>query len=371
MNKIICTLLAFTAFGFLSPAFALQGESIVFDPATGNYLITYRATVKRVAGSKVNPTVFRQITFIPATKINPTIKSNLKHEENGIIHYGYSLISGRDSQQVIIGILIDPVSSVTTTLPDIHLNVPAESAAIDLTAIEKTTIDMLNAAKQFDTPHLWQATMTDSKGSTSFRIGWYYDSDIGGLTPGGKADFGFNSRDLPGIIQARVDGFAPDSQEIPGEETLNANDGGFGQQYTELVDKKNFVPRNVAVPTIVVPTPFDAAVLLDRIQTQMHTWIGMQLLDATFSSQLDRYFQSAISAYRLNQPKVGKQHIETLRKMLKKEHEDLGRDEEHESEKSQEKNDDKKSAMIDRLAAQVLDFDLKYVLKRAGVDKDD
>ena len=50
---------------------------------------------------------------------------------------------------------------------------------------------------------------------------------------------------------------------------------------------------------------------------------------------------------------------------------DLGRDEEHESHKSQEKNDDRKSALIDRLAARVLDFDLKYVLKRAGGDKDD
>jgi len=130
-------------------------------------------------------------------------------------------------------------------------------------------------------------------------------------------------------------------------------------------------PRNAAVTTIAVPDSFDAAVLLDSIRTQMHTWIGMKLLDATFSSQLDRYFQSAISAYRLNQPKVGKKEIQTMRALIKKEHEDMGRDEEHESEKSQEKNDDRKSALIDRLAARVLDFDLEYVMKRAGGDKDD
>ena len=92
----------------------------------------------------------------------------------------------------------------------------------------------------------------------------------------------------------------------------------------------------------------------------------MQLLDASFSSQLDRYLTAAADAYRHNQPKAGKEHIQTLRKLLKKEHEDMGRDEEHESEKSQDKNDDKKPRMIDRLAARVLDFDLKYVLKRMG-----
>ena len=135
--------------------------------------------------------------------------------------------------------------------------------------------------------------------------------------------------------------------------------------------RNNFVPRPAAVPAVAVPNPFDAAVLLDRIQTQTHTWIAMQLLDASFSSQLDRYLTAAADAYRHNQPKAGKEHIQTLRKILKKEHEDLGRDEEHESDKNREKNDDRKSKMIDGLAARVLDFDLKYVLKRMGDDKDD
>jgi hypothetical protein len=100
--------------------------------------------------------------------------------------------------------------------------------------------------------------------------------------------------------------------------------------------------------------------------------IAMSLLDPVFSSQLDRYFQSAISAYRLNQPKVGKKEIQAIRELIEKEQHDLGRDEEHESDKSQEKNDDRKSqsALIDRLAARVLDFDLEYVTKRTGRDKD-
>jgi hypothetical protein len=352
MKKIISALFAITAFCFLSPAFALQGETIVLDPATGNYLITYLSSRDDKS---------HQITFIPATKINPTIKNKLKLDHDGIVHYGYSLISGQDSQLVIVNFLLDPISSVKTPMPDIPLNAPPG----------KIMGDMMNAAKYFDSPALWRPVLAYSNIKTAFRSGWYYNSDTGGLTPGDKAIFGLNSRDLPGIIQAKISGYAPDSQEIPGEETQDANDGGFGQQYTQLVTKNNFVSRNAAVPTIALTDPFDAAVTLERIQTQMHSWIAMQLIDATFSSQLDRSFQSAISAYHLNQPRVGKQEIQTMRELINKEQPGLGRDEEHESEKNHEKNDDRKSALIDRLAARVLDFNLEYVMKRMSRDQND
>lgn len=348
---IISALLTFITLGIASPACAVEGESIVFNPATGNYLITFRDS---------SDGGFDQVTFIPATKINPKLKTKLKLDDV-IVHYEYILTSGRDSQQNIVHIILDPVSSVTTPMPDIPLNAPPGQAVVD----------MLNAAGYFDTPSPWHASMAYSdENRKTFRIGWR-TKVANGLSPGSQAVFGFNSRDLPGIIQAEVYGYAPGSEQIPGEETQDAHDGGFGQQYTELVGKNNVVRRRLAVPTIAVPAPFDAAVLLDRIQAQMHTWIGMNLLDATFSSQLDRYLTAAADAYRRNQPKAAKEDIEKVREMLKKEHPDLGRDEEHESDQSQEKNDDRKSAMIDRLAARILDFDLKYVTKRMGGEKDD
>ena len=53
--------------------------------------------------------------------------------------------------------------------------------------------------------------------------------------------------------------------------------------------------------------------------------------------------------------------------MLKKEHEDVDKDDEKEDGKHEGISDDKnKRILIDRLAARVLDFDLKYVLKRMG-----
>lgn len=347
MMKVI---LAIIAYCFVMPVFALDGESIVFNPTTGNYLITYLSSTDDQ---------FHQIIFIPSTKINPILRSKLKLERDGVINYGYSLLSGRNSQQVIRLLILDPVSSIHTPLPNIPLNAPAGT----------TAAVMSKAEHYLDTPALWKASIAYSDSRTSFIIGWSYDLDTGGLPPGANINFGVKSRDLPGIIQANVYGFAPDSQEIPGEETQDARDGGFGQQYTKLTTKNNFVTPPAAVPAIAVPNPFNAAVLIDRIQTQMHTWIAMQLLDASFSSQLDRYLTAAADAYRHNQPKAGKEHIQTLRKMLKNEHEDADKDDEKEDGKHEGKSDDKtKRLPIDRLPARVLDFDLKYVLKRMGDD---
>jgi hypothetical protein len=365
MKKLIHILLLVILIGISFSALALNGESIVFNPATGNYLITYLDS---------NDNSLHQVTFIPSTKINPTIRMKFRLEQGEVIHYGYTLTSGRDSQQDITLIILDPVSSVTT-VPDIPLNAQANQTAIDMlnqegaaainrviNIVTQTATDMDNVAKHFDTPALWDASLNYSRGQNAFRIGW--DAKVtNGMHPGGQATFGINSRDLPSIIQAKIHGYAPGSKKLPGEQTQDANDGGFGQQYTALVTQNYFVPRNAAVPTIAVPSPFEAAVLLDRIQTQMHTWIGMSLLDSAFSAQLDRYFQSAISAYRLNQSEVGKKQIQTMLELIKKEQPNAGNGEGDNEGDSQNKN---KPALIDPLATHVLDFDLQYVMKRAG-----
>jgi len=361
MKKLIYILIATIALVASFPVIALEGETIVFNPVTGNYLITYLDS---------NDNSLRQVIFIPATKINPTIISKLKLGNDGAISYKYTLSSGRDSRQNIVHIALNPVSSVITSLPDIPLipsvpfNTQAEQDA-NLVTIERAVVLMRNVAKSFYTPSPWRATMSYSNELNKFRIGWR-TKVTNGMQPGIHATFGFNSHDLPSIIQAEVKGFAPGSKEIPGEETQDAEDGGFGQQYENLINS-NYIRRPAAVPSITVPIPFNAAVLIERIQTQMHTWIAMQLLDATFSSQLDRYLTAAADAYRHNQPKAGKEHIQTLRKMLKKEHEDCDKEDEKEDGGPEVKHDDKaKRVLIDRLAARVLDFDLKYVLKRMG-----
>ena len=331
---------------------AYPGESIVLDPVTGDYTITYKSDDETATGLMTT-------VFVPSTKIVPTIRSSFRMEERGVISYRYMVSNGATAKQAIVGVLLEGIVNPI-------LGEQAAPAAVPSTTI--TDVMAYGAANSAATPAPagWDGDIT--RGMS--RIDWMPKSgtlNTNGIQPGRTlTGFGFASLDLPGISTAQMDGIGGsfgypdagpvfDSAVLPEVERLRYND---------------FVVRPAAVPMVAVPTPFDAAVLLDRIQTQMHTWIGMKLLNATFSSQLDRYLTAAAETYRHNQPKAAKEDIEKVRGMLKKEHPDLGRDEEHENAKNREKNDDKKPAAIDRLAATVLDFNLAYVLKRADGEKD-
>ena len=331
---------------------AYPGESIVLDPVTGNYTITYRS-------SDENITDLMQTVFVPATRIEPAIRSSFHSREGEAITYRYTVTNGATAKQAIIGVWLDGMGTVVDELP-----LPRRQNAT------QATVDAYIAAEKsaLSTPPNWNGSIIRSMS----RVAWNPSASLirtGGIQAGRTVSgFGFASLDLPGISLSKLRG-------------IDKVGGGFGYAdegpaensailaELEWLQDNDFVPRNAAVPTIAVPTPFDPAVTLERIQTHMHTWIGMQLPDATFSAQLDRSFQSAISAYRLNQPKVGKQHIQTMRALIKKEHADADREDDNDERGEQGDHDDKnkaKRALIDKLAARVLDFDLKYVTKRMG-----
>jgi hypothetical protein len=337
---------------------AYPGEGIVLDPATGNYTITYRGNP--------NSTELSQTIFVPATKIAPTIHSSFRLGKNGVIVYRYSVSNGLAAKQTILGFRLDQiVNPVVGELP-----FPADPVTQAADAAYDAAIKVAVA-----TPDGWYGNIiryrVDTHGENLDRIAWRPKPPIktsgirAGLTLTG---FGFSSLDLPGVGPSNMDGLGevfgfPDEGPVEDSAVLD--------ELNRLRDN-DFITLPAAVPMVVVPSPFDAATLLERIQTQMHTWIGKQLLDATFSSQLDRYFQSAISAYRLNQPKVGKKEIQTMRELLKKEHADADRDEGGDDRGEKGDHDDKnKQVLIDKLAARILDFDLKYVTKRMGGDRDD
>jgi len=343
-------------------AYGLPGESVVLDPTTGDYVITYYGT--GAPGDKKNK-ILRQVTIVPATKIDPSIQSAFKLQRDGEIVYSYRVTNGKKSRQPLVSLLFDPVTDIISASPlpkryqDVNPANVLQHIAVAVSAIS--------------TPEGWTGRSTPSR-TGGLRIGWSYDELINeknerdGLLPGKtQAGFGFSSKDIVGISMAQMDGNAPHESYIDG--------GPSSLEITKLLEplvQHDYVTRAAAAPAITVPTPFNAAVLIDRIQTQMHSWIAMQLLDATFSSQLDRYLTAAADAYRHNQPKAAKEHIQTLRRMLKKEHEDADRDDDKEDGKPEGKSDNQsKHMLIDRLAARVLDFDLNYVLKRMGGDKDD
>lgn len=329
-------------------AHSYPGESIVLDPVTGDYTITY--------WDEEEPAGLEQTTFVPATKIVPTIRSKFRMDGVSDVAYSYIVSNGASAKQAIITVSLEEPARIKG-----ERDLPARTATVE--EVRQVLFANMSA---LNSPENWSGNIYSDLGYYS-RIVWHSDErETGGVKAGStQAGFGFSSSALPGISTSEMrgksavfgyagDGPADDSVIVPELDRLREN---------------NFIVRPAAVPTIPVPIPFDAAVVLERIQAHAHTWITQQLLDPAFSSQLDSYFQSAISAYRLNQPKAGKKHIQTMRELLKKEHADADR-EDDEDEKGDD-GDKTKRPLIDKLAARILDFDLKYVTKRMGGDKDD
>jgi hypothetical protein len=310
-----------------------QQESIVLDPVTGDYIITYQG-LDLEGNSK-----WQRVVYEPATKLDPTIKSIFSLNAGGLISYQYKIKNGRNSKQ---------------SLKSIRL---LATSAIPMSQV---------------TPHGWEGIIIPNDllpdfRDAWFRIGWsYFGQDrTDGLAPGhNQQGFKFESNDLPGVAVAKLEGSVgmngfPD--EGPGD------DNPIRPEYKKLM-RNDFVPRFVAIPIIPVPTPFNAAIVLSGIQKHIKDdLIGMKLIDPVLASQLDRLLQAALDAAKINNTTAVRSNLKEARKLLKKEHADADSEDDMDFDKD-DANETRKSALIDKLAARVLDFDLKYVEKRLKVE---
>jgi hypothetical protein len=307
-------------------------ESIVIDTQTDNNIITYRGddgTIKRAI-------------WEPTNKIDPSIKSKFKVTKDETFVYRYKIKNGVKSKQALQGF---------------HL---------------KTSY--ANGRKQ-TTPQGWIGSVNRWPDQTSYEVDW---SILCGrqrnacLAPGTSQNgFMLESPDLPGMGLARSRGAAtimlayPD--EGPNENKIQAY---LGENRPEDMDS---VPRPATVPLIPVPNPFDAAAVLASMQQHVNQdLVAMKLIDPVFASQLDRLFQAAITAAKGGNTVALKGNLKDLRHLLKSEHADVDKDDENWDKDDDDKDKEKdKSRLVDKLAAKVLDFDLRYVEKRLKAGKDD
>jgi hypothetical protein len=327
-----------------------QPEGIVFNPASGNYIITYEAE------DELRPRGMYQTIYVPPNKINPVLRSKFKLTPNGDVAYRYMLKNGKDSQQNLIslGILVTSAkgATISTIAPKYReTQTPAETALALSQDARKVVVD---------TPPGWDGGASPNFHGTGLNVGWsYWDEKVTGLPPGkSQGGFGYESADLPGIGLAGMRGRTPilafagygPSQEI-------------SEQLNEIRKKTSGVTRPAAVPMFFVATPFNAAALLERLQHHAKVdLVKFQLIDPAFAASFDPWFTAAIDAAKRGNPEGVRYQIKELRRLLKQEHHDA--DKEDESDETEDEQKNKPKARIDKLAARVLDFDLKYIDKR-------
>lgn len=372
-----CAILTLAA---LPCATAHAQEGIVYSPATGDYTISYPAYNEDTGNYDAG---LSETTFIPATKIAPVIRSSFRLAHKDRIAYRYAVANGKTAKAAITSI----------SLRDIPNLIAGEMRdRLDMTRAEFAVIHSA-IVRAMSAPPGWNSgTTRDYDNVAISNIYWDAESlrwvnsipkklDKYGIQPGSEVSgFGFTSLDLPGIIQAELTGGG--SGSVYADEGPDEESAIYAQ--LEQIRNNDFVPRAAAVPMIAVPVPFDATVVLDRIQAHLKTWVDMPaigysgdphlqqkifLIDASYAAQLGRHLSAAADAYRRNQTRTGKEYIETVREMLEDEHKDLEHDDgENERAGKNKEHSTSRRALIDRLAARVLDFDLKYVLER--MDKD-
>src|SRR5712692_3701778 len=223
---------------------AYPQESIVLDPSTGNYIITYQGL-----DPDDNPK-WQQVTYVPPTKVNPDIRSWFRSSDNAIISYAYRLRSQRDSKQNLDGF-------------DFRVS-----------AVDTTSQRTPNGWWGFVTP-----AVDDAGRENGFVVAWSIDSKDpnAGLHPGRSVPgFGFASSHIPGVGIARITG-ATRGLEFPDE-----GPGDNNPVYPEFkkILANDHVARKVAIPLIHVPSPFDATLVLTDIQKNIdNSLINMALID--------------------------------------------------------------------------------------------
>ena len=302
-------------------------DSFVYHPAEDVYVYTYTGIEEGV------PVVVRTV-YVPSTRIVPTVKSRIAVTTSGALRYSYRLMNGSASKQNLKGIRF------------------AGSHA------DRLGVSMPAGWKDIIIPDNISPTEVPNA-ATQYLINWHYigRDRTAGLAPGSAQDgFAFVSNDLPGIAEAQLRGAdAPYKGPLDsGTWAWPPNNAVHDKAYA--FESKDYVARLVAAPKIGNPVPFNAAVVLANLQKHLKTDVApLGLIDPVLMAVIDRGLTQAIVAAQAGNTTSLLHEIKSLRQLLKQEHADVDQDNDGD-------DDDKKpKPRIDKLAAKVLDFNLKYV----------
>jgi hypothetical protein len=296
-------------------------EGAVLDAATGNYVVTYKGDYD----------TFCQVIFEPSTKIRPTLRSGFywSPRDRGI-EYRYSLKNGLASQQRVVQLIMH-VTAVTKDPDDIQY---------------------------------WRGHAVPALKSPDVILSWTNMKVAvdAGLAPGRTlSGLTIESNDLPGLTVAEVHG---DGNGITWLGDPPDPDTGVGQQINQLL-ARDYVPQTAVGPEIRMPTPFDTGTVLSNIQKHVDIdLVNLKRIDPAFASELDRWFLAAVAAANGGNLPAVRSDLNELHRLLEREHKGLDWRDHKDMDDDAKGHDPDRSGLIDRLAAQVLDFDLHYVTKR-------
>ena len=284
----------------------IDGESIRYDPQSGNYVVTYYGDTGESSQAD------RLITLIYETpnKVKPGVRERLRANGGRDIAYGYDISNGKAAKQDIYAFSFTArsqwwenanlITHATATNQASAGSMPGTAQAIESRVSYAGGIEAIRM-KQSDK---WLPEIAFAKTNQAFRIRWQAHPNklpADDIKPGQtRKGFGLTMPYLPGLVKVAFSGDAAPFG-FPGAA------GGDSKIWKDL-DKLMFGSTAPAPtvqslgPKVLIPEPFNAKALATGISNDLASWVEAGQLSEPLAQRLRLTLAAIGDAAELNNP---------------------------------------------------------------------
>lgn len=281
----------------------VEGESIRFDPQTGNYIVTYYGD---------SPQGDRLITLVYDTpnKIKPGVREQLRATRGRDIIYRYDFSNEKTAKQNIysLGFTVRApwwenaslVTNAAATSQASAGNLPGTAAVIES---KLTYTDSVEATRMLQSD-LWLPEVSFAKTNMAFRFSWQAHPNkpvLDDIKPGQtRRNFGLVMPYLPGLVKIDFEGNSKSFKFVGAA-------GGDSKIWKDL-DKLMFgstapAPSVLSLgPKVLIPEPFSAKGLAEGISNDLASWVEAGQLSEPLAQRLRQSLAAIGAAAGLNNP---------------------------------------------------------------------
>ena len=348
----------------------IDGESIRYDPQSGNYIVTYYGD---------SPQGDRMITLIYETpnKVKPGIRMQLSATGGRDISYSYEFSNGKAAKQDIYAFSFTArspwwenanlITHATAANQASTGNMPGTAQAIESRVSYTGGIEAIRM-KQSDK---WLPEIAFAKSNQAFRIRWQAHPNklpADDIKPGQKRKgFGLTMPYLPGLVKVSFSGDAAPFG-FPGAA------GGDSKIWKDL-DKLMFGSTAPAPtvqslgPKVLIPEPFNTTALATAISNDLASWVEAGQLSEPLAQRLRLTLAAIGNAAELNNPSGVSGNAERVFYELFSRHEGMRYEDVEEERDNENEKPKPDSPELSRLAARAIAFNTFELTRRFFVGR--
>lgn len=282
----------------------IDGESIRFDPKSGNYIVTYYGDT----GDSAKGDQFVTLIYDTPNKIKPGVREQIRATRGRDIAYSYQFSNDRTAKQDIYALDFsvrapwwENASMVTHAVAASQANagnMPGTALAIESRVSYTDSVE----ANRMQQPDKWLPDVSFAKTNLAFRFSWQAHPNkpvLDDIKPGqSRKGFGLLMPYLPGLVEFGFEGNSK-SFGFPGV-------AGSNSKIWKDLDKLMFgstapSPSVQSLgPKVLIPEPFSAKQLATGISNDLASWVEAGQLSEPLAQRLRLSLAAVGAAAELN-----------------------------------------------------------------------